>query len=39
MKLTFYDNLAYIIIILILLTAVIMKFLCDYIFKCNQKKK
>lgn len=39
MKLTYYDNLAYILIILIMTTAVVLKYLCDYKFKCSYDKK
>ena len=41
MNLTYYDNIAYILIIIILISAVIIKYLCDYKFKCylsNDKK-
>ena len=38
MKLSFYDNMMYLIIILILFFAIIIKFLCVYIFKCNKNE-
>ena len=36
MKLTFYDNIAYIIIIIILLVAIGIKYFCDYKFVCRK---
>ena len=37
MKLTFNDNLLYILIIFILLIAILIKYLCIYIFKCDKE--
>ena len=37
MNFTFYDNIAYILIILVLIVSVIIKYLCDYKFKCQDK--
>jgi hypothetical protein len=36
MKLTKQDNILYLIIILILFVAVILKVLCMYVFKCEE---
>jgi hypothetical protein len=36
MKLTRYDNIAYIIIILILVIAIGIKYFCDYKFVCRK---
>ena len=36
MKLTIYDNAAYIIIILILIIAIGIKYFCDYKFVCRK---
>ena len=38
MNLSSYDHLAYVIIIIILLTAAVLKYLCDYHFKCGEKR-
>ena len=37
MKLDFYDNMLYLSIILILFIAIILKYLCTYVFKCRKK--
>ena len=37
MKLTLSDNIVYILIILILFIAIILKYLCTNIFKCHKK--
>jgi hypothetical protein len=37
MNLTFNDNVLYILIILILLTAILIKYLCVYTFKCDKQ--
>ena len=34
MKLSYSDNVIYIILILILVIAIVFKYLCVYIFKC-----
>lgn len=36
MNLTIYDNVAYIIIILILTIAIGIKYFCDYKYKCRK---
>lgn len=35
MKLTYYDNVAYILIIITLLLAIIVKYLCEHVFNCD----
>jgi hypothetical protein len=35
MNLTFYDNLAYIFIIIILIIAILIKYFCDYKYRCR----
>jgi hypothetical protein len=37
MKLTLYDNIAYIFIILILAIAIGIKYYCDYHYNCKAK--
>ena len=36
MKLNYYDNMVYLIIIFILFITIILKYLCDNVFKCNK---
>ena len=37
MNITYYDKIAYSLIIIILIVAAIIKLLCDYYFKCDKK--
>ena len=37
MKLNFYDNMLYLVIILILFISIILKYLCTYVFKCRKQ--
>ena len=36
MKLNFYDNMIYLVIIMILFIAIILKYLCTYVYKCKK---
>jgi len=36
MILNFYDNMLYLVIILTLFVAIILKYLCVYVFKCRK---
>ena len=37
MNLTFYDNLAYIFIIIILVVSILIKYFCDYHYACRSE--
>ncbi len=39
MNLTIYDNIAYILIIIILLIAIGIKYFCDYKFVCSKEAR